>query len=167
MEAADRVTEMLEIRGVKVRLREDISLDHIEEGETGVRVPERGGRGVDADAVLIATGRKPNSEGFGLKALGIEDSSFLKVDQSMRLANPRLYAVRSFIDPEPTFVKIIVDAGTRHLLGCLVVGDHASVIVNIATIAMRSGLSVDKFRQIPLSQPAASEALMSTLRKLG
>jgi pyruvate/2-oxoglutarate dehydrogenase complex dihydrolipoamide dehydrogenase (E3) component len=74
---------------------------------------------------------------------------------------------RSFIDPEPTFVKIIVDAGTRHLLGCLVVGDHASVIVNIATIAMRSGLSVDKFRQIPLSQPAASEALMSTLRKLG
>jgi len=243
VEAGDRVTEMLETRGVKIRLSEDISLDRIEEGETGVRVPERGGRGVDADAVLIATGRKPNSEGFGLNGLGIEDSSFLKVDQSMRLANPRLYAVgdvngislldstafsqasaavdsilgyesrldsrwiprsihtmppvatvgwtqqeaaaegfdclvasddirlisddeRSVIDPEPTFLKIIVDADTRHLLGCLVVGDHASVIVNIATIAMRSGLSVDKFKQIPLSQPAASEALMSTLRKL-
>ena len=73
---------------------------------------------------------------------------------------------RSVIDPEPTFLKIVVDAGSRHLLGCLVVGDHASVIVNIATIAMRSGLSVDNFRQMPLSQPAASDALMSTLRKL-
>ena len=243
-EAGERVAEMLEMRGVEVRLSEDISLDQIEEGETGVRVPAPGGQGAEADAVLIATGRKPNSEGFGLKALGIDDSSFLKVDQRMRLPNPRLYAVgdvngislldstafsqasvavdsilgqesrfdsrwiprsvhtvppmatvgwtqheamaegfdcvvasdsirlvsddeRSVIDPEPTFMKIIVDAGTRHLLGCLVVGDHASVIVNIATIAMRSGLSVDKFQKIPLSPHAASEALMSTLRKLG
>jgi dihydrolipoamide dehydrogenase len=243
VEAGERVAETLEMRGVKVRLGEDISLDRIEEGETGVRVPDRAGVGAEADAVLVATGRTPNSEGFGLKALGIEDNSFLKVDQCMRLANPRLYAVgdvngislldstafsqasvavgsilghegrfdsrwiprsvhtvppvatvgwtqqeavaegfdcivasddirlvsddeRSVIDPEPTFLKIVVDAGSRHLLGCLVVGDHASVIVNIATIAMRSGLSVDNFRQMPLSQPAASDALMSTLRKL-
>jgi pyruvate/2-oxoglutarate dehydrogenase complex dihydrolipoamide dehydrogenase (E3) component len=74
---------------------------------------------------------------------------------------------RSVIDPEPTFVKIIVDAGSRHLLGCLVVGDHAPVIANIAAIAMRSGLSIDKLREIPPAQPSASEALMSTLRKLG
>jgi dihydrolipoamide dehydrogenase len=244
IEAAERVAEMLEMRGVKVRLGEDIALDRIEEGETGVRVPDRAGVGVEADSVLVATGRKPNSEGFGLKALGIDDNSFLKVDQRMRLQNPRLYAVgdvngislldstafsqasvavesilghesrfdyrwiprsvhtvppiaavgwtqqeaaaegfdcivasadirlvsddeRSVIDPEPTFLKIVVDADSRHLLGCLVVGDHASVIVNIATIAMRSGLSVDKLRQMPLSQPAASDALMSTLRELG
>ena len=244
IEAGERVAEMLEMRGVKLRLGEEISLDRIGESETGIRVPGRTGVGLEADVVLVATGRKPNSEGFGLKALGIEDNSFLKVDHYMRLANPRLYAVgdvngislldstafsqasvavdsilgvesrfdsrwiprsvhtvppvatvgwtqqeaaaegidclvasddirlvsddeRSVIDPEPTFLKIVVDAGTRHLLGCLVVGDHASVIVNIATIAMRSGLSVDKLRQIPLSQHAASEALMSTLRKLG
>jgi pyruvate/2-oxoglutarate dehydrogenase complex dihydrolipoamide dehydrogenase (E3) component len=70
------------------------------------------------------------------------------------------------IDPEPTFLNVIIDSRSRHLLGCLVVGDHAPVIVNIAAIAMRSGLSVEKLRDIPLSQPSASEALMSILRKL-
>jgi dihydrolipoamide dehydrogenase len=243
-EAGERVAEMLEMRGVKVHLGQNISLVQIEDHETGVRIPDASGKSVEADVVLVATGRKPNSQGFGLGALGIDDSSFLKVDERMRLPNPRLYAVgdvngislldstafsqasvavnsilgyesrfdsrwiprsvhtapcvatigwtqqeaaaqgieclvasesirlvsddeRSVIDPEPTFVKIIVDAGSRHLLGCLVVGDHAPVIANIAAIAMRSGLSIDKLREIPPAQPSASEALMSTLRKLG
>jgi glutathione reductase (NADPH) len=71
------------------------------------------------------------------------------------------------VDPEPTFVKVIIDSRSRRLLGCLVVGDHAPVIVNIAAIAMRSGLTVEELREMPLVQPSASEALMSTLRKLG
>jgi dihydrolipoamide dehydrogenase len=193
--------------------------------------------------VLLATGRKPNSEGLGLDVLGIEDSSFLKVDESMRLPRPGVYAVgdvtgislldstafsqanvainsilghesrfdyrwtprcihtepsaaavgwtqqeaaaqgleyvvasdtlrlvsddeRSLVDPESTFLKVIVDSRSRLLLGCLVVGDHAPVIANIAAIAMASGLSIDKLREIPLAQPRASDALMSTLRKL-
>jgi pyruvate/2-oxoglutarate dehydrogenase complex dihydrolipoamide dehydrogenase (E3) component len=73
---------------------------------------------------------------------------------------------RSVIDPEPTFLKVIIDLHTRHLLGCLVVGDHAPVIANIATIAMNSGMGVEKLREISLVQPSASEALMSILRKL-
>jgi hypothetical protein len=40
------------------------------------------------------------------------------------------------------------------------------VVANIAAIAMRSGLSVEKLREMPLGQPSASDALMSTLRKL-
>jgi hypothetical protein len=43
--------------------------------------------------VLAATGRKPNSQGLGLDALGIEDASALSVDASMRLSRPGLYAV--------------------------------------------------------------------------
>ena len=73
---------------------------------------------------------------------------------------------RSLVDPESTFLKVIVDSRSRLLLGCLVVGDHAPVIANIAAIAMASGLSIDKLREIPLAQPSASDALMSTLRKL-
>jgi dihydrolipoamide dehydrogenase len=41
----------------------------------------------------MATGRKPNSVGIGLGALGIDDSSFLKVDDQMRLPAAGLYAV--------------------------------------------------------------------------
>jgi dihydrolipoamide dehydrogenase len=72
---------------------------------------------------------------------------------------------RSVVDPEPTFLKVLVDTGSRHILGCLAVGDHAPVIVNIATIAMKLGLTVDQLLQMPLVQPSASEALMAILRK--
>jgi pyruvate/2-oxoglutarate dehydrogenase complex dihydrolipoamide dehydrogenase (E3) component len=37
--------------------------------------------------------QKPNSRGIGLTAFGIGDSSFLKVDERMRLKAPGLYAV--------------------------------------------------------------------------
>ena len=73
---------------------------------------------------------------------------------------------RSVVDPEPTFLKVIVGSSSRNLLGCLAVGDHAPVIVNIATIAMKSGLTIDQLLQMPLVQPSASEALMAVLRKV-
>jgi pyruvate/2-oxoglutarate dehydrogenase complex dihydrolipoamide dehydrogenase (E3) component len=73
---------------------------------------------------------------------------------------------RSLVEPEPTFLKVIVDPHNWHLLGCLVVGDHASTIVNSAAIGMESGLSVKKLREIPFAQPSAMEALMAMLRKL-
>jgi dihydrolipoamide dehydrogenase len=41
----------------------------------------------------VAAGRQPNLEGLGLAALGIDDSSYLKVDGRMRLPIPGLYAV--------------------------------------------------------------------------
>jgi dihydrolipoamide dehydrogenase len=243
IEAGERVAQLLEDRRVKIQVDHQVSFAQVEEKEEGVCIPGPGGQSIEANLVLVATGRTPKSEGLGLNALGIEDSSFLKVDEHMRLSNAGIYAVgdvngismldstafsqanvainsilghetrfdhrwiprcvhtepsvasvgwtdqeaaaegleylavsdtirlisdneRSVIDPEPTFLKVIIDSRSRHLLGCLVVGDHAPVIVNIAAIAMRSGLSVEKLRDIPLAQPSASEALMSVLRKL-
>jgi dihydrolipoamide dehydrogenase len=240
-EAGERVAQMLEMRGVTIQLQRKISLLEVKEHDEGVRIPVPGNAAVEADLVLVATGRKPNLEGLGLGILGIDDSSFLKVDEQMRLSTPGLYAVgdvngismldstafsqasvaidsilgqesrydprsiprcihsepaiaavgftqeeaaaqgleylavsdtirlvsdieRSVIDPEPTFLKVIVDARSRQLLGCLAVGDHAPVIANIATIAMRSALTIDQLRRMPLVQPSASEALMAILR---
>jgi pyruvate/2-oxoglutarate dehydrogenase complex dihydrolipoamide dehydrogenase (E3) component len=60
----------------------------------------------------------------------------------------------------------MIDPQTWHLLGCLVVGDHAPTIANSAAIAIESGLSVKDLREMPLTQPSAMEALMATLRKL-
>jgi dihydrolipoamide dehydrogenase len=243
-EAGERVAQMLEMRGVTIHLGCHISPHQIEEYKEGVRVPMTSGSPIEADLVLMATGRRPNLEGLGLGVLGVDDSSFLKVDERMRLSRPGLYAVgdvngislldstassqasvaidsilgresrfdqtwiprcihsepsiaavgfteeeakaratehqvisdnillmsdleRSIVDPEPTFLKVIVDTRSRHLLGCLAVGDHAPVIVNIATIAMRSQLTVDQLLGMPLVQPSASEALMTILRKAG
>jgi len=242
VEAGEHVAQVLEDRGVKIQVNHQVSFAQVGEKEDGVCIPGPGGQSIVADLMLMATSRIPNSEGLGLSALGIEDSSFLKVDEHMRL-NAGIYAVgdvngmsmldstafsqasvaissilgrevrfdrrwiprcvhtepciasvgwteheaavaeleylavsdtirlisdneRSLVDPEPTFVKVIIDSRSRRLLGCLVAGDHAPVIANIAAIAMRSGLTVEKLREMPLVQPSASEALMSTLRKL-
>jgi pyruvate/2-oxoglutarate dehydrogenase complex dihydrolipoamide dehydrogenase (E3) component len=241
-EAGERVAQMLEMRGVTIQLQANVSLSQIEEYEEGVRIPIPGSPSVEADLVLVATGRKPNLEGLGLETLRIDESSFLKVDERMRLSSPGLYAVgdvngislldttayaqasvaidsilgretrfdqgqiprcvhsepsiaavgttqaeatvqrleylvvsdtirlvsdieRSVIDPEPTFVKVIIDGRSRQILGCLAIGDHAPVIVNIATMAMSSGLTVDQLLHMPLVRPSASEALMAVLRK--
>lgn len=243
-EAADCVAETLAMRRVNLILNCEVALNEIEESETGVHIGGQGKEAVDADLVLIATGRKPNTEGLGLKAFGIDDTSTLKVDSCMRLQNLNLYAVgdvtglsrldstafsqanvainsilgresrydprlvprcihtepaiaaaglseseassggiefvtasasmrlatdseRSVIDPEPTFLKVIVEANSRTLLGCLVAGDHAAVIANIAAIAIHLKTPIDQFRDIPFAQPSAADALMATLRKIG
>ena len=242
-EAADRVAEALEMRGVNILRNQQVALQEIRERETDILVVSQGGQTVDADVALVATGRRANSEGLGLKALGIDDSSALGVDANMRLPSPGLYAVgdvtgisfldstafsqanvainsilgqesrydprwiprcihtepavasvgwteneasrsgiefnvvsesmrlvsdddRSVVDPAPTFLKAIVDSRSRRLLGCLVVGDHAAVIANIASIAIRLETPIDQFRDIPLAQPSAADALMATLRKI-
>jgi pyruvate/2-oxoglutarate dehydrogenase complex dihydrolipoamide dehydrogenase (E3) component len=237
------VAEALEMRGVNIVRNQQVALHEIRESETGILVRGQDGQIVDADVALVATGRRPNSEGLGLKALGIDDSSALEVDAHMRLPNSGLYAVgdvtgmsfldstafsqanvainsisgqesrydpqwtprcihteppvasvgwaeneaarseiefkvvsgsmrlvsdddRSVIDPVSTFLKAIVESGSRRLLGCLVVGDHAAVIANIASIAIRLETPIDQLRDIPLAQPSAVDALMATLRKI-
>ncbi|MBV8097590.1 MAG: hypothetical protein JOZ31_00385, partial [Verrucomicrobia bacterium] len=87
----------------------------------------------------------------------------MAVSEDIRLVSDD---ARSIADPEPTFLKIVIESRSRRLLGCLVVGGHAPAIVNVAAIAMRSGVSIDKLREIPLAQPSASEALIGALRKL-
>ena len=101
--------------------------------------------------------------GWSEEQASAEGIEFLSVSDTISLISDN---ERSVIDPEPTFLKVIIDLHTRHLLGCLVVGDHAPVIANIAAIAMSSGMGVEKLREISLVQPSASEALMSVLRKL-
>jgi dihydrolipoamide dehydrogenase len=243
-EAGEYVALALEKRGVEVLPEYPVHYEQIIENPYFIRIPGPNGRHVDADLVLVATGRTPNARELGLEALGIRDSSFLRVDEKMRLSIPGLYAVgdvngismldstafaqanvavstilgrearfdqrwipqyahtepaiaavgwteeevaaakldyvvlkdtsglisdddRSVMDPEPTFVKVIVDTLSHHLLGCLAVGEHAPVIANTAAMAMRVGLTVDRLRDIPLAQPSATDALLSIVRKLG
>ena len=242
-EAGERVAQGLLNQRVTLLLNQQVTLDQIERNADAIRIRQPRGEAVEADLVLMATGRKANSGGMGLEALGIDDSCYLKVDKQMRLPVPGLYAIgdvngmslldstafsqagvainsilghetrfdrrlvprcvhtepmvaavgwsqreadaqgieylaatetiqlvsdneRSVCEPEPTFLKVLVDPQTWRLLGCLVVGDQASVIANCASIAIESGMSVKNLCEIPMTQPSAMEALMSTLRKL-
>jgi pyruvate/2-oxoglutarate dehydrogenase complex dihydrolipoamide dehydrogenase (E3) component len=48
---------------------------------------------IDADAVLVATGRSPNLEGLNLESAGVDhDGQGVHVDDWLRTSNPRIYA---------------------------------------------------------------------------
>ena len=70
---ADAVAESLKERGVRLLLSTKINSVRDEETETVVSVetPE-GGEKISADAVLIATGRRPNVNDLNLDAAGVE-----------------------------------------------------------------------------------------------
>jgi len=50
---------------------------------------------IETDAILIATGRAPNVEGFGLDVAGVryDASSGVTIDDRLRTTNPNIYAV--------------------------------------------------------------------------
>ena len=63
-------------------------------------------------------------------------------------------ATRAIIDGQTTgFCKLIVDRGTRRLLGCHVVGERAVDIVQMAAIAIAAGMAVDDLARVPLCFP--------------
>jgi dihydrolipoamide dehydrogenase len=54
-----------------------------------------GAKMIDADRVLVTIGRRPNTEGLGLAAAGIQadDQGFLRVDRQMRTNVPHVFAI--------------------------------------------------------------------------
>jgi len=71
------------------------------------------GRTFQADEVLVATGRRPNVEGLGLEAAGIEltDRGAIKVDDELRTTNPRVFAGGD-VAGAPQFVYVAAAHGT-------------------------------------------------------
>src|SRR5262249_6709725 len=68
-DAGDLLRERLEEEGVDVLVGEEVR--HVERDPQGVRVG-LGSGSIDAERVLVATGRAPNVDGLGLEALGVE-----------------------------------------------------------------------------------------------
>ena len=61
---------------------------------------------------------------------------------------------RTIIDGRTTgFCKLIVDRGTREVLGCHIVGERAVEIAQVVSIVIASGMRVDDLARIPLSFP--------------
>ena len=71
---------------------------------------------------------------------------------------------RSVVDPEPLKIRLVVKPETRTLLGCQAVGEKAAEIVNLAGMALGTGLSVSRLVDLPMVHPSASEALVRCLQ---
>lgn len=67
---------------------------------------------------------------------------------------------RTIIDGRTSgFCKLIVDAKTRQILGCHVVGERAVELTQVAAVAMAGGMRVDDLAQVPLSFPTYAGVL--------
>jgi dihydrolipoamide dehydrogenase len=71
-----------------------------EKGDRAVVTVETGGgeATIDADKVLVAVGRRPNSEGLGLEAAGVKvEKGFVVVDRQQRTNVPGIYAIGDLV----------------------------------------------------------------------
>jgi pyruvate/2-oxoglutarate dehydrogenase complex dihydrolipoamide dehydrogenase (E3) component len=95
-DAAGVIEKALVEDGVQVRYRCNI-LSARQEGEEKVLAIEMDGeqRELRVDKILIGVGRKPNVEGLGLEAAGVEydAKTGVKINDRLRTSNKRIYAV--------------------------------------------------------------------------
>ncbi len=201
-----------------------------------------GGRDVtlEADKVMIAVGRRPNSEGLGLEQVGVKiERGFVPVDKQLRTNVPGIYAIGDvagqpmlahkaskeaevaaeviaghraemdvrcipsviFSDPEVAsaglsaeeaekrgrkvkvgkfpfvalgraianadtdgFVKVVIDAQTKEVLGIHVVGNGASDVIAEAALAIEMGALAEDIALTIHAHPTLPEAIMEAAK---
>jgi len=95
----DRLLQITMARGIEYKFNCPIrKVERMNDGTLMVSAGERDP--VPADAVLIATGRRPKTEGLGLETAGIEtgEKGEIPVDEYNRTACPSIYAVGDVTD---------------------------------------------------------------------
>ncbi len=95
----DRLIQIAVKKGIDFRFNSTI--DRIERREDGtLRMTMTGCDDIEADEMLFAVGRKPNTEGLGLEAAGIEmgDKGEIKVDDDNRTSVPSVFAIGDVTD---------------------------------------------------------------------
>jgi glutathione reductase (NADPH) len=98
MDLRDGLAEAMRDRGVDLRMNTEIA--SVEKGGDGYRVHLKRGDSVAADLVMAATGRAPNSAGFGLQQLGVELAwnGRIAVNEFSKSSVDTLYAVGDVTD---------------------------------------------------------------------
>ncbi|HTB60199.1 MAG TPA: dihydrolipoyl dehydrogenase [Polyangia bacterium] len=196
---------------------------------------------IEADKVLVAVGRRPNSDGLGLEEIGvkIDRGGFVTVDRQLRTNVPGVYAIGDvagqpmlahkasheaevvaeviaghkaemdvraipaviFSDPEVAsvgisadeatkkgravkvgkfpfaalgraianadtdgFVKVIIDAESKEVLGIHVVGNGASDVIAEAALAIEMGALADDLSLTIHAHPTLPEAIMEAAK---
>lgn len=91
--AAEQVEAGLAAAGVDVRVL--THAERVERTDGGVRVELGGAAPVEADEILVATGRRPNVSGIGLESVGLSDDGPLATDVHLCVtgADGWLYAI--------------------------------------------------------------------------
>ncbi len=110
-DVADAVRALLQASGVEFIM--DSAAERITDTDESVVVGVRAAgstRDVTADAVLIATGRRPVTADLGLDAAGVvvDDRGYITVDDRLRTSVPGVYAVGD-VNGGPQFTPVSLD----------------------------------------------------------
>jgi len=97
-EARGHVANAMQARGIAIHCGTDVL--RLEKTATGIRAVATDGTEREFDLVLYATGRRPNSGGLGLEALGVQfgRNGQIVVDEWSQTAVPSIFAVGDVTD---------------------------------------------------------------------
>src|SRR5499433_2226822 len=111
-DVAEEVSKILREDGIDVRLKTTVSrVEANEQGEIQLTVSGDGGQTtVKGSHLLIASGRRPNSDHLNLGAAGIEtdEKGYVKVNDRLETNVPGIYAIGD-IKPGPAFTHVSYD----------------------------------------------------------
>lgn len=236
------IAKQLAADGVELLFDRHISADSlpIEDGWPIITIAD--GTEISPDLLLVATGRKPNTESLGLAELGIPTTPFIEVDAQLRTHRRNIFAVgdvnglnmldsaaasqagvvvdaitggatlfssrwvpryldtdppvasvgwmeqeaikagldvatksdaaelvtaddKTIAHPSKTLVKIIAERSTKQIRGCVAIGNQASEVINLAALAIQSGISTREIERLLLVHPSASVAFQRCAAK--
>jgi dihydrolipoamide dehydrogenase len=99
-----------------IRVETGARVDNITRTGSGVRFQATLASGqvetVEADALLVAIGRRPNTENIGAEGTAIElDRGFIKVDPYQRTGEPGVYAIGDIVAGTPQLAHVATAEG--------------------------------------------------------
>jgi len=108
-----------------IRVETGARVDNVENVGSGVRfqvtLADGKTEAVAADALLVAIGRKPNTENIGLEGTKVElDRGFIKVDPYQRTGEPGVYAIGDIVAGTPQLAHVATMQGlvaVAHMAG--------------------------------------------------
>lgn len=129
----------------------NFSTSKLSNDKEGKVVVEDGDKSYSVDALLMATGRKPNTDGFGLDNTGIEvdDKGFVKVGDDLQTSVTGIYAVGD-INGGPQFTYISLD--DFRIVKSQVLGDGSY------NLSKRTNVAHTHFLNPPLAAVGLTEA---------
>ena len=99
-----------------IRVETGAKVSNVATTETGVRFTATLANGkeeiVEAEALLVAIGRKPNTENIGLEGTRVQlDRGFIKVDPFQRTGEPGIYAIGDIVAGTPQLAHVATAEG--------------------------------------------------------
>lgn len=103
-EVSKEIKKIFEKKGIKIHV--DTKVDKIEKTAKGVKLtfngPDGKAKTLQVEKLLVAVGRKPNTENIGLEKTKIKaDRGFIKTDELMRTVEPNVYAIGDIVAGTP------------------------------------------------------------------